>query len=143
MLFTIRQSPGFWRFTLADTSALDAEIGRLTEEMDMLTMLITRLINENASVALSQEEYSKQYDAYAERFEKAQARCNKLQVERQAAHTEADTIAQTMKEISSMQELPIEFEDHLWFALIDRVTVYRDERIVFRFKTGQEITEQL
>ena len=42
-----------------------------------------------------------------------------------------------------MQELPIEFEEHLWFALIDRVTVYRDERIVFRFKTGQEITEQL
>ena len=128
---------------LADTTALDAEIGRLTEEMDTVTMLITKLINENASVAMSQEEYSKQYDAYVERFEKAQVRYEKLQAERQAAIAEADTIAQTMKEIASVQELPIEFEDHLWFALIDRVTIYRDERIVFRFKTGQEITEQL
>ena len=128
---------------LADTTGLDAEIGRLSEEMDTVTMLITRLINENASVAMSQEEYSKQYDAYAERFEKAQARYEKLQAEKQAAIAEADTIAQTMKEIASVQELPIEFEEHLWFALIDRVTAYRDERIVFRFKTGQEITEQL
>ena len=83
------------------------------------------------------------YDAYAERFEKAQAKYEKLQAERQTAIAEADNIAQTMKEIASVQELPIEFEEHLWFALIDRVTVYRDEQIVFRFKTGQEITEQL
>ena len=128
---------------LADTSALDAEISRLSEEMDTVAMLITRLINENASVAMSQEEYNRQYDAYAARFEKAQVKCEKLMAERQAAIAEANTIAQTMKEIASVQDLPIEFEEHLWFALVDQVTVFHDERIVFRFKTGQEITEQL
>ena len=128
---------------LADTSALDTEIGRLSEEMDTVAMLITRLINENASIAMSQEEYNRQYDAYAARFEKAQVTYEKLQAEKQTATAEADAIAQTMKEISSVQDLPIEFEEHLWFALVDRVTVYHDERIVFRFKTGQEITEQL
>ena len=128
---------------LADTSALDAEISRLSEEMDTVAMLITRLINENASVAMSQEEYNRQYDAYAARFEKAQVKCEKLMAERQAAIAEANTIAQTMKEIASVQDLPIEFEEHLWFALVDQVTVFHDERLVFRFKTGQEITEQL
>ncbi len=35
------------------------------------------------------------------------------------------------------------YSDRLWLNLIDRVTVYEDGRLVFRFKNGTEITETL
>lgn len=39
--------------------------------------------------------------------------------------------------------LPLEFTDRFWNNLIDRVTVYHDGRMVFRFKNGTEETETL
>lgn len=35
------------------------------------------------------------------------------------------------------------YSDRLWLNLIDRVTVYEDGRLAFRFKNGTEITETL
>ena len=39
--------------------------------------------------------------------------------------------------------LPVQYSDRLWLNLIDRVTVFEDGRLVFRFKNGMEITETL
>ena len=39
--------------------------------------------------------------------------------------------------------LPLEFMDRFWNNLIDRVTVYEDRRLVFRFKNGAEVEETL
>lgn len=48
-----------------------------------------------------------------------------------------------MFEISELDDLPIEFDENLWNSVIDMVTVYEDERLVFKFKNGAEIEEQL
>ena len=39
--------------------------------------------------------------------------------------------------------LPLEFTDRFWNNLIDRVMVYHDGRMVFRFKDGTEVMETL
>ena len=39
--------------------------------------------------------------------------------------------------------LPVQYSDRLWLNLIDRVTVYEDGSLVFRFKNGAEITDML
>ena len=41
-----------------------------------------------------------------------------------------------------MPELPTGFNESHWNALVDHVTVYADDRMVFSFKNGSEITEQ-
>ena len=41
------------------------------------------------------------------------------------------------------RELPVQCSDRLWLNLIDRVTVYEDGSLVFRFKNGAELTEML
>ena len=48
-----------------------------------------------------------------------------------------------MFEISELDDLPIEFDEKLWNSVIDMVTIYEDERLVFKFKNGAEIEEQL
>ena len=39
--------------------------------------------------------------------------------------------------------LQLEFTDRFWNDLIDRVTVYHDGRMVFRFKNSTKVTETL
>ena len=39
--------------------------------------------------------------------------------------------------------LSLKFSEWLWHNLIDKVTVYADGRVVFRFRNGAEITEKI
>ena len=55
----------------------------------------------------------------------------------------ADIISGFMFEISELDDLSIKFDEKLWNSVIDMVTVYEDERLVFKFKNGAVIEEQL
>lgn len=48
-----------------------------------------------------------------------------------------------MFEVSELDELLIEFNEKLWNLVIDSVTVFEDERLVFEFKNGTEVEVQL
>ena len=41
------------------------------------------------------------------------------------------------------QAAGFEFTESLWNGLVDHVTVYADERLVFTFKNGKEVTVSL
>ena len=38
---------------------------------------------------------------------------------------------------------PIEFDEKLWHAVVERLTVYNDDRLVYSLKDGTEITVML
>ena len=42
-----------------------------------------------------------------------------------------------------LEHVPVTFKESLWRTLVDRATVYADERIVFHFKDGTEIATML
>ena len=131
------------RDTLADTTKIDKECKSLTDEMDSISALMQKLIDENATVAMSQDEYNEKYDGYAERFNKAKERYDKLQQRKTTLAFEVDIIECFMFEISRVRSLPVSFSDSLWNAMIDKVTVHADGRAVFTFKNGRKITETI
>ena len=131
------------RETLSDTSEIDKECEALTEEMDTVSALTQKMITKNASTAMSQEEYNRRYDGYAERFDKAQKRYDALQGRKVTLAFEVDIIECFMTEIRLLPELPVTFDASLWNVFVDHVTVYDDDRLVFTFKNGSEITETL
>jgi len=131
------------RDTLADTSAIDKECKKLKEEMDTVSALTENLIAENANAAISLTDYDRKYDAYTERYNKAKERHDKLQRKKVTLGFEVDILECFLFEIEALPGLPVEFSDRLWNALIDHATVYHDDRIVFSFKNGAEITEEL
>ena len=45
-----------------------------------------------------------------------------------------------LTELTELEALPIEFDEKLWHAVVDRLTVYEDERLVFSLKDDTEIT---
>ncbi len=125
-------------FTEIETKCKD-----LLDEMEIVSELVKRLINENAATPMNQDEYIERHDGYTNRFNKAKAEYEKLQKEMEERKIKADAISGFMFEISELDELPIEFDEKLWNAVVDTVTVYEDERLVFKFKNGAEIEERL
>ncbi|MEE1017265.1 MAG: hypothetical protein U0L27_06310 [Ruminococcus sp.] len=105
--------------------------------------MIKKLIEQNASTAINQEEYARKYNDYAARFEKASAEYEKLQKQKLRRLHQSDVLETFAFEIISLPDLRIEFSDRLWLNLIDRATVYGDEKIVFKFKNGAEVEEEL
>jgi hypothetical protein len=57
--------------------------------------------------------------------------------------TKGNLITNYMFEITEMDALPLVFNEKHWAAVIDRVTVHEDERLVFKLRNGMETTERL
>lgn len=63
---------------LEDTTAIDTECEELFQEMDVLTELIKKCVNDNTTQAIDQEEYISKYNSLVERHEKLQSRYDYL-----------------------------------------------------------------
>ena len=46
-------------------------------------------------------------------------------------------------EVTELEAQPIEFDEKLWHAVVDRVTVYNEDRLVYSLKDGSEIPVML
>ena len=128
---------------LADTTLLDEQSSALLDETNLLTEMIKKLIEQNASTAMDQEEYARRYNDYAARFEKATKDYEKLQKQKLRRLHQSDILETFAFEIFCLPDLRIEFSDRLWLNLIAHATVYGDERIVFKFKNDAEIEVEL
>lgn len=140
---TILETCRLLQTTLTDNTAIDAECEELIREMDVVAGLIRACIDENASQTFDQASYLERYNGYVERYKLLKDRYTRLQVKREERNAEAIRIGGFMFELRELDELPIDFDERLWHGLIDHVTVYNDERLVFHFKDGSEIAEQL
>jgi len=127
------------RTTLCDCSELDADIEKLQEEIEIIAELVKNCVQENAAAAHSQEEYTEKYRSLVKRYEKATKRLGELsakKTQKQDRDCELRLFIKTLKQQPLVLE---EWNERLWVALLDQATVFRDGRIVFRFKSGSEI----
>ena len=127
------------RQSLSDCSALDREIDQLTEEITVVAEMVKACVKENASAALSQEDYDKKYNSLVKRYEKATKRVDELCAERTRKQ---DRDRELRLFIESIKEQPLileSWDERLWIALLNKTTVFHDGRMVFEFKNGAEI----
>ena len=48
-----------------------------------------------------------------------------------------------LTELEELEAPPIELDEKLWHAVVDKVTVHNDDRLVYSLKDGSEITVML
>ena len=53
--------------------------------------------------------------------------------------TDAIAIGGLLFELTELDALPITFNENLWNAAIDHVTVCANERVIFHFKDGKDV----
>ena len=128
------------RSELLDFAALDAESNSLLQELDVVTRMIRQMVNENAAQAQSQTAYTNQYNSLVERFENLQSRYDTLQQQKERRQIQADAIGNCLTALEEVDLLDITFSEALWTAAVDHLMVYADDRLVFHFKNGSEVT---
>ena len=127
-----------------NTEAIDTECSALADEMEIVEALTKKLIAENATTAMPQDEYNRKYDALAQRYHTAEEKAGQLQRQKVTKRFQADVMECFMTELMTIDaSLPVHYSDRLWLNLVDRVTVYEDGNLGFHFKNGMEITEML
>lgn len=125
--------------TVFATAALEQEKAGLQEEMNVVAGLIQQCINENARVALDQAEYQAKYNALADRFEKAKERLEAASMEITEKQARREMAEQCLAEIAKQEGVISEFDEDLWYALVDYVTVCGKDDVWFTFKDGTEV----
>ena len=122
--------------TLRDMTELDKECEALTAEME-------RLIAENASRAMDQDEYRKQYGEYEERYNVAKKRFDELQNDKKREFNGAAVLESYAEMLRTKQEVPLDFDENIWGLFVDHATVSADRTITFFLKTGKQMTEEV
>ncbi len=126
----------------ADTKAIDKQLQALLDEMSDTEVLIKKLIESNSGHK-AVENYNERYDAYCERYNATKQKFEETQHLKITRSFQVDIIECFMFEIKNLPNLPITYSDRLWMALIDKVIVMPNETLIFVFKNGQKIIEEL
>jgi DNA invertase Pin-like site-specific DNA recombinase len=127
------------RDLLTDTKIIDAELATLHQEIEVACELSRKAIAENARAALDQDEFAKRYDALVARHDKATARATELETMKRKRQSKHRALSAYIREIESRDTAIDEFDERLWAAAVESVTVGTDGGMTFRFKDCTEI----
>ena len=129
--------------TLTDTDFIDEDIDDSEREMVLLTEMIRQTVMQNASASVTEDEYRRRYNDLTDRFRTVEEKHKRLTERRKRMVAESVTIGGMLTELTELEAPPIEFDEKLWHAVVERVTVYNDDRLVYSLKDGSEITVML
>ena len=122
--------------TISDTSKIDKKISVLQEKLKHSAEQIRNWINENAHREMNQLDYEIEYQRRTERYKKVEEEVSDLERERalmQNKYKEACNALNILKEINAPIE---EFDENLFFGLIENITIKTKGELVFKFKNG-------
>jgi hypothetical protein len=124
---------------LTDTTALDTEAAELINEREVVMELTHKCVQENATAALDQDEYTKRYDALHQRYEAANARLGEIEAQRLERTAKRAEITRFLKTLVRGGDLVTEFDEELWYITVDSITVHADGRLTVKFRDGSEV----
>lgn len=124
---------------LCDTMAIDTELAELFREIEVVTELSRKAIYENARTAVNQTEWTERNNAYLDRHRRASEQVDKLETAKRERLGKGKIIEGFIRDIENRPLAIAEFDEKLWLAVIDQVTVDRDGTMTFRFKNGSEV----
>ena len=128
---------------LADCSAIDTELESVSSEMEVTAGLIQKLVDENATRRLDQHDYRRKYDGYVSRYTALESRTDSLKKERERKEIQYDIFSGFLAELSETEKLPMDFDEKLFYRLVDYATVYAHGRGVFTFRNGAEVETRI
>lgn len=125
--------------SISDMTEIDAEISRRSAEIESLIDQSKRLIEENTRSAHDQEEYQMKHAALVAQYNQACERLAYLQNERSSRMDRQKSIEWFMESFSRREELLEEFDEELFFSVLDSMIVHTDGSVAVRFRDGIDV----
>ena len=127
---------------LTDTAKLDKKAEALAEECEVVMELIRKSVEENARTTQDQKKYAKRHEGLVKRYETASGQLDGINDEKQERVTKRASIKQFVTELYGCDS-PLEgFDEALWYATVDTVTV-SGTTAAFTFKDGTVIETEI
>ena len=122
---------------IVSTEDLDSKISKLQKESEIIVELMENLIyKKNSRKMMNQDEYNKKYNSYTEKYEKIKSKLSKLEDKKQDLKVRRDKIKIFIEDLKSNDKLIDEFDEKLWYAMVDKIVVRKEENIGFQFRNS-------
>lgn len=124
---------------LTDTSKLDKERSKLQSELEIVTEMLRKCVEENAHMTLNQAEYEERYKTLTEKYDSIKKGLEGIDEKRLERSAKQEKIIAFIKELEQREVLVTEFHEELWLGTVEKVIVNTNEKITFIFKDGMEL----
>ena len=122
-----------------NTSELTEQIDALNDEIDVVSEMAKKLIDENKASPRDQEEYLKKYKKLEERHGTLVAKVTELENERARKRAQIDALGLFLEKYKKQPSFMAEWDSAIWLMTVEEAVVSRDKRIRFKFYTGAEV----
>ena len=125
--------------SVARNKDLEAERDSLRDESDVVLELMRKMVLENSRTALDQSEYQHRYNALVERYDRVQEDLAEVNKTIEARNTKRLQLQSFIKMLKKQDGLLTEFDEELWYAVVDKLMVWSATELTFIFKDGTEL----
>ena len=124
---------------LTGVGELEKKQKQLAAQMNIDSDAVEEAIAQNASRAQNQTEYSARYEALSAKFSQTKAEYDAVTAEIAKRGIRRREFGRFIRSVEALPEILTEFSEEPWGALVDHVTVYNKDNIVFTMNSGMEI----
>ena len=122
-----------------DTSGLEEEKAGLQAELEVTCGLMERLIAMNATTAMDQDEYNRQFAEYEARYNETRQRIADVESEQKQRIAKRGKLTEYLETLRN-QGLISSFNETLWYGTVEQVRVTTEGNLRFILRDGQGIT---
>lgn len=125
--------------TLCSYDEITGEIKKLKSRDDEIIALTENFVNRSASEEMSQDDFKAKYKAYDDEHQEIARKIEEFENEISSKKVKAKYMDSFISDLKTRPLVLEEWNDDVWWYLVDKAIVYRDASIKFLFKNGKEI----
>ncbi|MDR1540556.1 MAG: hypothetical protein LBU32_21660 [Clostridiales bacterium] len=119
---------------------IDKEIAELEREVEVVEGLARQAIQTNAREVIDQSEWAERNGKYLSRHAEATKQLEALDKLKSERLGKSKVLEVFIRDIKKQTTVITEWDESLWAATVESVTVGVDGKLTFKFKNGSEVT---
>jgi site-specific DNA recombinase len=120
-----------WTF---DTAALQEQIDKVMIELEAVSLLVRKLIDENSAVTMSQIEYKKKYETLEQNYNDKRVVLDRLLTDKADIDGRKTEMLIFIEQFNKAPEVINEWDQTLWNLFVIKAVVEQNGTINFKFK---------
>ena len=128
---------------ISDTSALEERLADLEAQYNEAHLGLKALLEENKRQIQDQTEYAKRYNILYAKYEQTANEIAATKKQIYARQSKRERILRSLEELRRCGDILEGFDEEIWNAMVESVTVDKDKTLKFRFRDGTEVSVPL
>lgn len=128
---------------LCDTKEVDEKLMEMEQEIAVVTQMMSKTIEDNATHARDQGEYTSNFERLTNRYNQLTQKKKSLEAERNERLYKADVLSGFLFEIGEMDYLDLVFTEERFNAIVENITVHNNGYLTFLFRNGKKVMVEI